>query len=269
MEACYFGTDSHRLYGVVPEAAESASTALVFCPPFAEEMVTTYARFAAWGKQLDAEGIPALRFHPFGTGESGGSFGDFTLSTAVSDACSAAELARQRLSPARTGYFGLRLGATIAMLAASQQPLDVLVLWSPITNVPQYLRELLRGLLAKEMVHQGVTKVRRNTQNMIAELESGRPLDLMGYEFSSQLYREMATAGKWPETPSAKHVIWLARPAEEKSATAIVEQWRKSDSRIDFAVLPEPAFWEEFGSSFADRFATKTLEWLKESAETR
>ena len=147
--------------------------------------------------------------------------------------------------------------------------MDLLVLWSPVTNVSQYMRELFRGQLAKEMVHQGVTKVRRNTQDMVAELESERPLDLMGYEFSPQLYRDMATAGKWPEKPPAKHVIWLARPTEEKSATVIVEQWKKSGSRIDFAVLPEPAFWEEFGSTFADRFAAKTLEWLKQGAVTQ
>jgi exosortase A-associated hydrolase 2 len=268
METCYFGTDSRRLYGVVPEAVASAPAALVFCPPFAEEMVTTYARFATWGKQLEAEGIPVVRFHPFGTGESGGSFADFTLTSAVNDACSAAELARQRVSPVQLGYFGLRLGATIAMRAASRQPVDLLVLWSPVTNLAQYVRELFRGQLAKEMVHQGVTQVRRNTQDMIAQLESGRPVDLMGYEFSPQLYRDLAGAEKWPETPPARHVIWLARPAEEKSASVIVEQWRKSGSRIDFAVLPEPAFWEEFGSTFADRFAAKTLEWLKQPGET-
>jgi pimeloyl-ACP methyl ester carboxylesterase len=265
MEACYFGNESHRLYAVLPETAGPASTGLVFCPPFGEEMVTTYARFATWGKQLGAEGIPVVRFHPFGTGESGGSFGDFNLSSAVSDVCRAADLARQRLAPVRLGYFGLRLGGTIAMLAACQRPVDVLVLWSPVTNISQYMRELFRGLLAKEMVHQGVAKVRRNTQDMIAELEAERPLDLMGYEFSPQLYREMAAAKKWAETPPARHVIWLARPAEEKSASAIVESWRKSGSRIDFAVLPEPAFWEEFGSTFADRFAAKTLECLKAS----
>lgn len=265
MEACYFGTESHRLYGVVPQAEDSASIALVFCPPFAEEMVTTYARFATWGKELSAEGIVALWFHPFGTGESGGSFGDFTLSSAASDARSAAELARQRLAPARLGYFGLRLGGTIAMLAAGQHPVDLLVLWSPVINRAQYMKDLFRGLLAKEMVHQGSTRVRCTTADMYAELEAGRPVDVMGYEFSSQLYREMASAEKWPETPPAKHVIWLARPAEAKSAAAIVEQWKKSGSRIDFAVLPEPAFWEEFGSSFANRFAAKTLEWLKQS----
>ena len=268
MEACYFGTDSHRLYGVVPEPAHG-DTALVFCPPFAEEMVTTYARFATWGKQLESEGISTVRFHPYGTGESGGAFGDFTLSTAVSDTCSAAELARQRLTPARLGYFGLRLGGTIAMMAATKQPVDLLVLWSPVINLGQYMKELFRGLLAKEMVHQGATRVRHTTGDMYADLESGRPVDLMGYEFSSRLYKEMASAGEWPEMPPARHVIWLARPAEEKSATVIVEQWRKSGSRIDFTVLPEPAFWEEFGSTFADRFAAKTLECMKQKAETR
>jgi pimeloyl-ACP methyl ester carboxylesterase len=232
-------------------------------------MVTTYARFATWGKQLQSDGIVALRFHPFGTGESGGSLGDFTLSSAACDARSAAELARQRFAPARLGYFGLRLGGTIAMLAASQQPVDLLVLWSPVTNPVQYMKDLFRGLLAKEMVHQGSTRVRCTTADMYAELQAERPVDLMGYEFSPQLYREMASAEKWPETPPAKHVIWLARPAEEKSSAAIVEQWKKSGSRIDFAVLPEPAFWEEFGSSFPNRFAAKTLEWLKQSAENQ
>jgi len=268
MEACYFGTESHRLYGVVHEVRDYVQTGLVFCPPFAEEMVTTYARLAVWSKQLEAEGVPVVRFHPFGTGESGGSFRDFTLASAVIDAGSAAELARQRLKTARLGYFGLRLGGTIAMLAACRQPIDLLVLWSPVTNISQYMRELFRGQLAKEMVHQGVTKVRRNTQDMIAQLESEQPLDLMGYEFSPQLYREMAAAGNWPEAPPAKHVIWLTRPAEEKSAIVIVEKWKKSGSRIDFAVLPEPAFWEEFGSTFADRFAAKTLELLKQKAST-
>ena len=123
MEACYFGTESHRLYGVVPEAAKSAATTLVFCPPFGEEMVTTYARFSTWGKQLGAEGVPVVRFHPFGTGESGGTFGDFTLSSAVSDACSAVDLARKRVASSRLGYFGLRLGGTIAMLAACRRSL--------------------------------------------------------------------------------------------------------------------------------------------------
>ncbi|MGC2193643.1 MAG: hypothetical protein WA628_03135, partial [Terriglobales bacterium] len=118
-------------------------------------------------------------------------------------------------------------------------------------------------------VHQGATRVRRTTADMYAELEAGRSVDLMGYEFSSQLYREMASTGRWPETPPAKHVIWLARPSEEKSAAVIVEQWKKTGSRIDFAVLPESAFWEEFGSSFANRFAAKTLEWLKQNAETQ
>jgi hypothetical protein len=87
----------------------------------------------------------------------------------------------------------------------------------------------------------------------------------MGYEFSPKLYREMASAGRWPETPPARQVIWLARPAEEKSAVAIIDQWKKSSSQIDFAVLPEPAFWEEFGSAFADRLDLKTGEVLSRS----
>jgi hypothetical protein len=191
------------------------------------------------------------------------------LESAIDDTCTATEFARDRLAPVNLGCFGLRLGATIAVLAALRQPLDVLVMWSPITNIQQYMRELFRTQLANEMVHHGVIQVRRNTQDMILDLENGRSIDLLGYQFSPQLYRQMVAAWQWPEKSPAKHTLWLARSTEEKSASAIVNRWKASGSRVDFTVLPEPAFWEEFGSAFADRFAANTLDWLKQLARTR
>ena len=176
----------------------------------------------------------------------------------------AVEFARERIAPIRLGYFGVRLGATIAMLAALRQPLDLLVMWSPITNTHQYMRELFRAQLANEMVHHGSTQVRRNTQDMISDLESGRSIDLLGYEFSPQLYRQMAAQWEWPEKAPAKHTLWLARTTEEKNASVIVDRWKASGSRVDFTVLPEPAFWEEYTSVFPGRFAASTVDWLKE-----
>jgi alpha/beta superfamily hydrolase len=264
MQVCYFGTDSHRLYGVIHNGVDYAKTALVLCAPFGEEMVATYARFANWSKQLAEQGIPILRFHFYGTGESGGGSVDFTLESAIDDACTAFEFARKRTAPLRLGYFGVRLGATIAVLAALRQPVDLLMMWSPITNVQQYMRELFRAQLAKEMVHQGLTRVQRDTQDMILDLESGRSIDLLGYEFSPQLYGQMATRWEWPEKAPAKHILWLARTAEEKKASVIVDRWKASGSRVDFKVLPEPGFWDEYTSVFPGRFAASTLDWLKE-----
>jgi alpha/beta superfamily hydrolase len=264
MQVCYFGPDSHRLYGVIHNGVISAHTALVLCPPFAEEMVATYARFATWSKQLAEQGMPVLRFHAYGTGESGGTSADFTFETAIHDAGTAFEFARERIAPVRLGYFGTRLGATVAVLAALRQPVDLLVMWSPIINIQQYMRELFRAQLAKEMIRNGLTQVRRNTQDMILDLESGRSIDLLGYEFSPQLYRQMATGWEWPEKAPAKHILWLARPTEEKNASFIVDCWKASGSRVDFTVLPEPAFWEEYTSVFPGRFAASTVDWLKE-----
>jgi len=269
MQVCYFGTDSHRLYGVVHNDVDSTQTALVLCPPFAEEMVATYARFATWSKQLAEQGIPVLRFHPYGTGESGGTSADFTLESAIHDACTALEFAREQIAPVRLGYFGVRLGATIAVLAALHQPVDLLVMWSPITNIHQYMRELFRAQLTNQMVHHGLTRVRRNTEDMILDLEHGQSIDLLGYEFSPQLYRQMAAGWEWPEKAPARHTLWLARTTEEKTASVLVDRWQASRSRVDFTVLPEPAFWEEYTSVFPGSFAATTLGWLKQSAETR
>jgi alpha/beta superfamily hydrolase len=261
IEITYCGTDSTRLYVVWHQGTKPSGTTLVFCPPFDQEMVTTYARFARWSKQLAMRGNSVMRYHPRGMGESDGARADITLESLVKDAVTAQDLAHQRARDARVGYLGLRLGATVSVLAAAQRPADFLVLWCPVTSLRHYFREVLRSQITADAVHRSR---RGSTQQMIADLEAGKSVDVLGYELFPGLYRQMTGNGALPDQPPARNVLWLARPSEEAGALPIVKRWQGLGSRVDFQVIPEAVFWEYPGNTVPDRFATATVEWLSQ-----
>ena len=259
MEITYCGADSTRMYVILHRAAQASGTTLVFCPPFDQEMVTTYPRLARWSKQLAGRGFSVLRYHPLGTGESDGTHADVTLESLVKDAVTAQHLARQQLAGRRLGYFGLRLGATVSIHAAAAQPADILALWCPVTSLPHYFRELLRSQVTADAVHRSRA---RSTQQMIADLEAGRSVDVWGYELSPGLYRQMKAMQAFPDAPPAHNVLWLARPADEAAAAPVVKRWQGLGSHVDFQVIRETAFWEYAGNTVPERFATATVQWL-------
>jgi len=269
VDTFFFGPGSPQLFGVLHHNGCPASTGLVFCPPFCQEMVTTYSRLARLSKQLAANGIGVMRFHPSGTGESEGRTPEFTLDSVLRETGLARKFAEERLKANRLGYFGLRFGATVAVLAAATQPVDFLVLWCPVINLQRYFRELLRLQLTKEAVHQHRSQIRRTTQQMVEDLQADNNLDIFGYELSPELYRQMIAVSSWPHNPPARRILWLIRPDEQRSAMGIVERWRSFGSQIDLETISEPVFWEDDSSWLPEKFAGRTLQWLLESGDDR
>jgi pimeloyl-ACP methyl ester carboxylesterase len=89
--------------------------------------------------------VHALRFDYRGTGDSAGTEDCFRIGNSVEDALAAREELRASRGLARVGFVGLRLGASVAALAAARCPdLPLLVLWEPIVSGGPYLQELRR-----------------------------------------------------------------------------------------------------------------------------
>lgn len=264
VDTFYFGSESTRLFGVLHHTGHPSPTGLVFCPPFCQEMVTTYSRLARLSKQLAANEIGVMRFHPSGTGESDGLTSEFTLDSVLRETVMARRAAEERLKTKRLGYFGLRFGAAVAVMAAAAQPVDFLILWCPLINLQRYFRDLLRLQLTKEAVHQHRSQIRHTTQQMVLELQAGNTVDIFGYELSPALYRQMTAASSWPQIPPAGKILWLARPDEQRSAMEIVETWRGAGSQVDFETIAEPIFWEDDSSWLPEKFAARTQQWLLE-----
>jgi pimeloyl-ACP methyl ester carboxylesterase len=117
---------------------------VVLCSPFGYDALCTHRGWRRLAERLAATGMPTLRFDYPGTGDALGDEEDPGRVDAWIDAIAAAvrEL-RTRTGVTRVSLCGLRLGATLAALAAERMgDIDGLVLLSPPVLGKSYVREL-------------------------------------------------------------------------------------------------------------------------------
>lgn len=260
MEQFFFGEDSNKLFGVLARPSGRAHTGIVICPPCGEEMVSTYARFARWSKELADRGFAVMRYHARGTGESDGKSTDFTVTGAAEDAASAVKWMRENGNVERVGLFGLRFGATAAVHAKAEA--DFLILWAPILNLRTYIRDLLRMRITKDMIHLRADRVKVTAKDLTAELEAGRSIDLLGYETSPELHRQMTTLASWPDEAPCQEILWLTLPSEHTQAETIASVWKNRGCHANVLAFKEQIFWEDFSSDFPHQFAETSIAWM-------
>jgi hypothetical protein len=140
----YFGRSSRPLYGVLHEARGARrGPGAVVCPPLGQEALRAHRSLRELASRLANAGVPALRFDYGGSGDSAGEPEDARLEGFVEDALAAAEEMREGTGEPRVAFLGLRLGASVAALAAHRQGgADALVLWEPVVDGAAHLAEL-------------------------------------------------------------------------------------------------------------------------------
>ena len=141
MNALRFAAGGRELAGVLHPG--SRDTGVLICSPFGQEAVRVQRLQRVLAERLATKGHSVLRFDWFATGESMGEDGEGELRGWQDDLLAAD--ARLRASGCATVlWFGIRLGATLAALAAAgARPAPRgLILWEPVLDGAAYLREL-------------------------------------------------------------------------------------------------------------------------------
>ncbi|WP_025599773.1 serine aminopeptidase domain-containing protein [Burkholderia sp. WSM2230] len=120
---------------------------VVLCYPFGYDALCTYRGMRRLAERLAARGIAVLRFDYPGTGDSAGYASEPGRWRAWIDSIrQAVALLRHSRGVERVSLCGLRLGATLAALAAQELgEVDGLVLLSPVLSGKNYQRELRAG----------------------------------------------------------------------------------------------------------------------------
>lgn len=189
----FFDGGSCALFGVLhrPATAAEAKPAFVFCHPLAEEKLWSHRVFVSYARRLAAAGHPVLRFDFMGNGDSAGEFSELSVATFCADLRCAIAEARRLTGTTAVSLLGLRLGGTIASLVAEEEPhISQLILWAPITDGERYMQELLRVNLMMQMAaYKSVTQDR---QELIADMQQGRTVNIDGYEMGWPLYSSVA-----------------------------------------------------------------------------
>lgn len=145
-EPIYFGPPARRLFGWyhAPSPATARNRAVVLCAPLGHEALHTHAAYRYLAEQLAAAGFAALRFDYDGTGDSaGGDDDEGRVGSWLESIGFAINALRQHSGAGAVSLFGVRMGVTLAAVAAAERgDIAELLLWAPCRSGRLWRREL-------------------------------------------------------------------------------------------------------------------------------
>jgi alpha-beta hydrolase superfamily lysophospholipase len=181
----YFSSGAHRLFGWLHSISNDApaSVGLVICKPFGFEAMSAHLSVRAFADAAAELGIPALRFDYGGTGDSE----DLEpaadqLDAWVQDVIAAIHEMQRRTGVERVCLLGIRLGALLAVIAASRVPdVGALIAVAPVISGKRYLRELRTFELAAAQTQASIAGAAEQIRSRDTELAGAGHLEVSGF----------------------------------------------------------------------------------------
>ena len=159
--------------------------AVLYVPPFAEEMNKSRRMAAMQARSLAETAYSVLQVDLYGCGDSSGDFRDARWDIWKDDLRLALDWLKAQQDLPVT-LLGLRLGALLALDFARDEnfPLEKIVLWQPVHSGETYLAQFLRLRLANAMI---AGKAKIGLQDLRRELASNGTLEVAGYDLPQEL----------------------------------------------------------------------------------
>lgn len=150
----YFESCGAWLFGWVHQSDSSrGQCGVIISAPLGHEQIHAHRSLRHLADALAEAGFSVMRFDYHGTGDSTGVDEDADrLTTWLANLRSAIDWMRGEFGCAEISVIGIRLGATLAMQVAVEEPLVDLVLWAPVVKGQSYVREM-KFLMKTSGVH--------------------------------------------------------------------------------------------------------------------
>ncbi len=260
------GTEAFALHH---RPAGAARGAIVYVPPFTEEMNKSRRMAALQSRALAAAGWHVLQIDPRGTGDSAGDFGEATWDAWLDDVAKARQWLREA-SGLEPWLWGLRLGALLAAESARSAPAPApapgLLAWQPVVSGKQHLQQFLRIKEGADWVGSG----RREAAEAkpFEQLQAGQAVEVAGYRLAPGLALPMAEA-RLAFAPGLGCVVWLEvspRADERLSPAAERVLATAGGTTVHAAVVQGPGFWQALEIETAPALLEATLRALREAA---
>lgn len=142
----YFGGEGARLFGCYhsPQGGRHQDAGVLLCYPAGHEYVACHRAFRQLAGRLAQRGFPVLRFDYYGSGDSAGDYEEASLGRWRQDVAAAIDELRRRASCSKVRLVGLRLGASLSILASEgREDVGGLVLWDPVLDGRRYLDSIM------------------------------------------------------------------------------------------------------------------------------
>ena len=233
VDAFYINFEKERLFTVLYNPIEKdVSHCIIICPPFGHEYVRSHRNLQQLAIALSLVGFHVVRFDYFATGNSSGDTGEETAERWIKDIELVIKNTLATRAHKKISLLGVRMGATLAMMAESPMDIDSMVLWDPVGSGLQHLASLDRMHLNKwrqrELDISGwkISKQRSDQQ--------------LGYSIPSAK-RESFESISQKAAPFAKTKNIITISTKGQTVKELVSQ----DSDIEYAKVDDEIFWTD------------------------
>jgi pimeloyl-ACP methyl ester carboxylesterase len=235
----FFGETTSQLFACYHAPRGGASQhGVVLCYPMGHEYVRTHRVYRLLADRLARAGFHVLRFDYFGTGDSAGEFEEACLRRWVDDSAAAVEELRRGFGVRHVYMAGLRMGATLAMLAGAEHGgLAGIVLWDPVVSGPEYLAEVMA--IQKEMVRPATGERGGNSG------DAGRPRELVGFPVTTTLFEEIERVDLLRVTRPPARSALVVDSSEEPQQQRLRTHLETSGLRAHYEHVPSPRPWTQ------------------------
>lgn len=234
----YFGADA-ELYGCLHRAPRPTGRGVVMCYPWGREYNRSHRAFRQLAFRLADRGTSVLRFDYYGTGDSRGAVEEGDVSRWVRDVEAAIEALAERGDASRIALTGLRLGASLAALAARARPerLDGVALWDPVVHGRDYVEELKQT--AAEPLWGVDEEPPEETRDAIDASPPDPAQELLGVPMSPTRYLDLEAVDLTTlPAPAERGLVLETGPAV--GADALAARWGMAFER-----LPAAEIWKD------------------------
>lgn len=248
----YFGSSRRPLFGIYhpPAGGERRSSAVVICPPIGNEYMRTHRALRTLAVQLARSGHGVLRFDWSGTGDSSGEPEHARVAAWLEDLASAVDEAQELVASSTASVVGLRLGATLAAVAAAECEMDALVLWDPVISGLAWLREQASQPGGS---HDGPAP--------------DQTLSLLGFPMTRVLWDDIATLDLLAPRPCRARRVVLVVGDEEAASRAFQDRVQGSGVRVTARYIPREGDWDAMDRLGAALLPGKVLNAIGEELE--
>jgi len=215
-------------------AGHNATTGVVLCSPFGYDALCVHRGWRDFANALTVSGgIPALRFDYPGTGDSDGNEEDpQRFRTWIESVKAAAQYLRVTTGVTHLILCGLRLGATLAVLAAEELgDVDSLVLMMPVIAGKRYIREL-------GMQHQRWLKSPIGRESADPS-DDGHAVGVFGFKLYADTLEQLAAVDLGHHVRAPAPRVLLHDICDSVSMSGLAERYRSHGARADVQIFTE------------------------------
>jgi len=235
MRVSFFGPATRRLFGVFDEPAEGGARELgvVLCYPHGADYETSFRAFRLLGTRLARAGFRVLRFDYLGTGDSSGDIDDASVSQWVADVITAVHELRSSGDLREVSLVGLRLGATLAALAAAEcQTVDRVVLWEPVIDGREYVK-------AQRALHRAWVDDEARNGRAAPETDE----DLLGYRLTGRLRQDLESVSLWSLAKAPAPYVHVVSQNPSPEHDRLSEWLRAKGAQVEMDCIEGPTVW--------------------------